>query len=164
MDAKDTQRARLYAMEGKFADWNRKTDSLADCRRMVETACAYYNVTPPRVTSHPGRAYSWSQTELPEATTHSVRSKGRCKTVISFNRVRGLNRATALHEAAHTIAANLLPWEMADHDPRFCGLYLWLLCKAKVAPRIALEAAFRAAGVKWRRMPPRTVKARYKAT
>lgn len=38
---------------------------------------------------------------------------------------------------------------MADHDPRFVGIYLWLLRKAKVAPRQALEASLKEAGVKW---------------
>lgn len=160
MGVPDPQRAPLYRWEGKWKDWNRKTDSLAECRKFVETACAYYGVAPPKIISHGGRAYSWSATELPEASTHAIRTKAGCHTVISFNRLRGLNRATALHESAHAIAANLLPWEMADHDPRFVGIYIWLLVKAKVAPRIALESSLKAEGIQWvgRKVHPRYLK------
>lgn len=145
----DIQKPALYKLESTFRDWNRKTSTLAECRQYVRTACAHYGLAPPSVRSHGGRAYSWYQAELPDAVTHTVAAAGKLKSTISFNRTRGLNIATALHEAAHAIAAALLPWEMADHDPRFVGIYLWLLVKAKIAPRVALEAALTDAGIKW---------------
>ena len=155
----DPQRDILYRWESHWRDWNRRGDSLSVCRRYVHTACAYYGVQPPKVSSHGGRAYSWYQSDHIDASTHTVRAAGKFKSAISFNRDRGMNVPTALHEAAHAIAAVLLPWEMADHDPRFVGIYLWLLIKAKVAPRSALEASLTAAGVQWdRKTTPRSLK------
>lgn len=161
MATPDPQRDKLYAVESKFLNWNRKTDSLKTCRGYVRTACAYYGIPPPSVKSHGGRAYSWSQADENFAHTTTARAAGKSRSVISFNRLRGLNIPTALHEAAHAIAATLLPWEMADHDPRFVGIYLWLLVKAKIAPRAALEAALHAGGVTWEtKTSPRSLKKR----
>lgn len=159
MATPDPQRDILYAWEGKWGDWSRKTSSLRTCRQYVHTACAYYGIPPPKVKSHGGRAYSWYQADAAYAHTVTVRAGGKHKSVISFNRHRGLNIPTALHEAAHAIASVVLPWEMADHDPCFVGIYLWLLVKAKVAPRAALEASLTAAGVKWdSKTTPRSLK------
>jgi hypothetical protein len=157
--APDPQRDKLYAWEARFRDWSRKTDSLKACRQYARTACAYYGIPPPSVRSHGGRAYSWSQADGNYAQINTVRAKGKSHSVISFNRDRGLNVPTALHEAAHAIASVLLPWEMADHDPRFVGIYLWLLVKARIAPRAALEASLTAAGVQWdKKTTPRSLK------
>lgn len=145
----DVQKDALYAFEAKWRDWNRKTSSLAECRQYVHTACAHFGIPPPSVRSHGGKAYSWYQAETPDAVTHTLVAAGKFKSVISFNRTRGLNVPTALHEAAHAIAAVILPWDMVDHDPRFVGIYLWLLIKARIAPRVALEASLTAAGIKW---------------
>jgi hypothetical protein len=145
----DVQRDKLYAWEAKWGYWNKSVNPLSELRQYVHTACAYYGIPPPRVKSHGGRAYSWYQADENYAHTTTVRAGGKCRSVISFNRERGLNIPTALHEAAHAIASILFPWEMADHDPRFVGIYLWLLVKAKVAPRSALEASLTAAGVSW---------------
>ena len=155
----DPQRDRLYSWEAKWRSWNRKTDSLSDCRKYVHTACAYYGIPPPSVRSHGGRAYSWSQADGNYAQINTVRANGKSRSVISFNRDRGLNIPTALHEAAHAIASVLLPWEMADHDPRFVGIYLWLLIKTRIAPRSALEASLTAAGLTWdSKTTPRSLK------
>lgn len=147
MPVPDPQKERLYRWEGKWKDWNRKTVSLKEARSFVHTGCAYYGVAPPRVVSHGGRGLSFYQAN--HAITTTSRAAGKFKSIISFNREYGLNIPTALHEAAHAISATLLPWEMADHDPRFVGVYMWLLIKAKVAPRTALETSLEAAGVKW---------------
>lgn len=155
----DIQKDSLYAWESLWKDWNRKTDSLSTCRQYVRTACAHYNVPPPTVKSHGGRAYSYYQAESAYASITTIRTPGKVKSSISFNKERGLNIPTALHEAAHAIAAVLLPWEMADHDPRFVGIYLWLLTKAKIAPKAALEASLLARGVKWdKHVTPRHLK------
>jgi hypothetical protein len=157
--ASDPQRNSLYAWEGKWDAFNRKTDTLADCRKYVHTACAYYGIPPPTVGNHGGRAYSWYQADGNYAHTRTVRVGGKCHSAISFNRERGLNIPTALHEAAHAVASVLLPWEMADHDPRFVGIYLWLLVKAKIAPRSALEASLLASGVNWdKKTTPKNLK------
>ena len=159
MATPDPQKDSLYAWESKWYSWNRKTDSLGTCRQYVHTACAYYGIPPPKVKSHGGRAYSWYQADADYAHTTTVRVGMKHKSVISFNRDRGLNIPTALHEAAHAIASVLLPWEMADHDPRFVGIYLWLLVKSRTAPRSALEASLTAAGVAWdKKTSPRHLK------
>ena len=61
----------------------------------------------------------------------------------------GRNVATALHEAAHHIAWYLHGDRIQDHGRTFLGIYLDLLIRAKVAPRVALEASDRAHKLKW---------------
>jgi hypothetical protein len=157
----DPQKERLYAWEAKWDSFNRQTDTLKTCRQYVHTACAYYGIPPPSVRSHGGRAYSWYQADSAYAQIQTTRIDGDYKHVISFNKDRGLNLPTALHEAAHAVASVLLPWEMPDHDPKFVGIYLWLLAKAKIAPRSALEASLKAAGVEWEpKTTPRALRAR----
>lgn len=145
----DPQKDALYGWEAKWGYWNKSLNTLTELRQYVRTACAHYGIPPPSVKSHGGKAYSWYQADENYAHTVSTRIKGKTHAAISFNKLRGLNIPTALHEAAHAIAAVLLPWEMADHDPRFVGIYLWLLVRAKVAPRVALEASLKEAGIAW---------------
>jgi hypothetical protein len=61
----------------------------------------------------------------------------------------GRNVATALHEAAHHIAWAVHGERVQDHGATFLGIYLDLLSRAGVAPRVALEASARAHGLRW---------------
>lgn len=61
----------------------------------------------------------------------------------------GRNVATAMHEAAHHIAWHLHGERIQDHGRTFLGIYLDLLVRAKVAPRVALEASARSYKLKW---------------
>lgn len=66
----------------------------------------------------------------------------------------GRNAATALHEAAHQIAFALYGESIQDHGPTWLGIYLDLLVRARVAPRVALEATLRSHGLTWRAVSP----------
>jgi predicted SprT family Zn-dependent metalloprotease len=54
-----------------------------------------------------------------------------------------------MHEAAHHIAWHLYGERIQDHGRAFLGVFIDCLVKAKVAPRIALEASARAEGLRW---------------
>lgn len=133
---KDPQRHRVYSWEAAWSDWNRGTLSLAGAREVVRWACHKYGIPSPRVTQHKDRQFSYS--------------KGAPENVISF-RLDQRNPAVALHEAAHHISGVLFGERttMADHAPEWLGIYLWLLEGYRVAPRTALHASAKAAGLRW---------------
>lgn len=130
----DPQQAALYRWESEWKAWNREELTLAECRACINWACDQFKVSPPRVRTHPGKAYPWFDTDL-----HAI----------SFSK-KGKNVATALHEAAHAIVFDQHGATVQDHGPTFLGVYLWLLETAGVAPRIALRATARAHGLRWR--------------
>jgi hypothetical protein len=121
---------RVYAWEGGWADWCRRTMNLKQCREVVRWACEKYGVKPPRVTRHAGTAYSFSQGSL-----------------ISFQADQQ-NAAIALHEAAHYIC-DLLVGAKEEHSREWLGIYLWLLEGWRIAPRCALIASARARRLRW---------------
>ena len=136
MAARDPQRARVYAWEHEWCDWNRSTLTLREARAAVHWACDKYGIHPPAVKQHAGAAYSFS--------------RGEPANVISF-RYDQRNPAVALHEAAHYICGVLFGevTDMADHSPEWMGVYLWLLEGYRVAPRTALYASAKAKGIRW---------------
>lgn len=141
----DPQKDALYEWEDSFWGWNRNLVSLAECRRYVETACAYYRVRPPKVTQHHVCSISWS---IPSESVISLQAKG------SKPGKGGRNIPTALHEAAHHIVYWTFGERVQDHGPTFLGVYLWLLEKADVAPAAALWGSAKGKGLRWRLMPP----------
>jgi hypothetical protein len=112
-------------------EWNVATISVRKAREYVHWACALYWVEPPSVKTHGGKASSYSN-----------------GLVIDFN-YGHLNRAIALHEVAHHICNAIFPLDMPAHGPEWLSVYLWLLAEAKVAPKTALLASAKAAGLKW---------------
>jgi hypothetical protein len=130
-DRDKPRRDKVYAWEGQWADWNRGTLTLRECRDIVAWACKKYHVPQPKVRQHQGKADSFSQGD-----------------VISF-RMSQRNPAIALHEAAHYIADSCLRPSLLDHSPQWLGIYLWLLEGYRVAPRSALWASLRAAKLRW---------------
>jgi hypothetical protein len=128
---KDPQQRRVYAWEAQWADWNARACTLGKAREYVSWACGLYRVKPPRVRQHPGNEYSFSQGDL-----------------ISFNHSQ-VNRAIALHEAAHYICDHLFDVGDQHHCREWFAIYLWLLIKARIAPIIALFASARAKRIRW---------------
>jgi len=63
MAARDPQRARVYAWEHEWCDWNRSTLTLREARAAVHWACDKYGIHPPAVKQHAGAAYSFSRGE-----------------------------------------------------------------------------------------------------
>lgn len=127
----DPQLSRAYKWEASFIDWDRSTRTLGEVRGIIDWACLTYGVRPPRVTQHPEYYASFSQDRL-----------------ISFNRWQR-NPAVALHEAAHFISDAIFGDTIAHHAPEWLGIYIWLLEAYKVAPRAALHASAKAAGLRW---------------
>jgi predicted SprT family Zn-dependent metalloprotease len=141
---RDTQQERLYAWEEKWADWNRNTLSLSECRELSKWACRHFKLKiAPRVKQHMNKHLSYSISEL-------------C--LISLRADQHKNRAIVLHETAHFIADELFGNKVEPHGQEFMGVYLHLLIKAEIAPTVALIASARAAGLKWKEVTPTMVK------
>jgi hypothetical protein len=136
-DPTDPQKEAVYSWEASWLSWNQDLLTLAECRVMVRTACRRAGVPYIPVRLHPG----WSEYDC-IANKISLQRRG--------SRGRGgKNPAQVLHEVAHYVVFYRSGWRPQDHGPTFLGVFLWLLASAKVAPRVALEASARAAGLKW---------------
>lgn len=144
----DPHQQALYSWEDSWPGWSRNHITFKACRGLVFLACDAYNVKRPTVLVHPQRTFSWSMPTRNRMSIQGGEHRGP----------GGLNVATAMHEAAHHIAWNLYGDRVQDHGRTFLGIYLDLLVRAKVAPRLALEATARAQGLKWsktKRVPQR---------
>ncbi len=128
---KDPQQMRVYAWEGQWADWNTKACTLAKAAECVRWACGLYDIKPPVVKQHFSGDFSFS-----------------CGNLISFNHTQ-VNRAIALHEAAHHICDRLFDIGDEHHCAEWFAIYLWLLVEARIAPRIALTASAKAKKIRW---------------
>lgn len=140
----DPQKDQLYVWEDSWWGWNRNLLTLKYCRAAIETACAYYDVQPPKVTQHHVRSLSYS---IPVSRVISLQA-------VAPDGKGGLNLPTALHEATHQIIWDKFKNRATDHGPSFLGVYLWLLEKAGVATGEALSASARSFNLKWRHMHP----------
>ncbi len=139
-DAIDPQRDRLYRWEDTWVQWNYNSLTLGQCRKFIDTACRYYKTPTPRVVQHKTRSMSFC---IPKKNYISLRGGKRFT-------LGGLNIPTALHEAAHQIIWHRHGNRAQDHGRLFLRVYLDLLARAGVAPRVALEASAKASRLKWR--------------
>ena len=137
VDPIDPQRQALYDWEAQWLGWELDTLTLGECRVMVRTACRLARVPYVPTRQHSGTSeYDCIRNRI------TLQQRGR--------RGRGgKNPAQVLHEVAHYIVFRRSGWRPQDHGPTFLGVFLWLLASARVAPRAALEASARAAGLKW---------------
>jgi hypothetical protein len=127
----DPQKKRVYAWEGEWADWNSHTISVTKVRKYVRWACDLYGLPYPSVKMHRTQEYSYSWGYKMSF------AEGQC------------NRAIALHEAAHYISDWIFDENMAPHSPQWMAIYLWLLIKARIAPKVALFASATSKGIEW---------------
>lgn len=134
----DPQCQALYEWEDQWGEWNRNLISLRKCRLLIRQACEHYGVKAPTVVTH-DKGLSWS---IPHLARISILGG-------EHRRPGHLNVPVALHEAAHHIAWIKYGNKIQDHGPTFLGLYLDLLDRARVAPRLALEATARSFKLKW---------------
>ena len=137
----DPHKNEVYTWEDSCPGWNRNHITLKACREVIYAACDHYKVKRPIVVQHPRRSFSWS---MPRHNRMSIqggehREKG------------GRNVATALHEAAHHIAWSIHGERIQDHGATWLAIYLDLLSRAGVAPRVALEASAKAHKLRWRK-------------
>ena len=136
----DPHREAVYSWEDSWPGWGRNHLSLKECETLVHAACDAHKVPRPSVSQHQKRSFSWS---IPSKNLISIQGgehRGR----------GGRNVATVLHEAAHHIAWHLYGERIQDHGPTFLGVYLELLIRARVAPKIALESTARSFKLKWK--------------
>lgn len=136
--ASDPQADKFYEWTYAWLDWNVKTMSLTDCKSLISKICAAYQVPMPVV----GSAPSTDHCSYYDDETHRI----------------GLlpshqNMAIVIHEAAHAVVFHHNP-KAQDHGPTFVGIFLDLMEQAGIAPREALYASARKAGLKFRKVKP----------
>lgn len=158
----DRQANAVYRWENSFADWVSGHAPIPLLRRIVRRAERLYRV-PPATLVFPKRQKGATGRWLPSLCEPAPPfGHGRI-----FLRPRHRTVAVALHETAHWID-NWLFGHLdgaEDHGPRWLGIYLHLLEHFRVAPRAALHASARAAGLEWTHaswVGHRAVRRRYK--
>lgn len=136
----DPHQQAVYRWEESWPGWNHNHLSLGQCRALIKTVCSHYKVPYPTVTQHDGGMFAYS---MPSANRISMQGGAHMH--------RGSrNVATAMHEVAHHVAWHLYGERIQDHGPAFLGVFIDCLVKAKVAPKVALEASARSHKLKWR--------------
>lgn len=146
----DPQREKVYAWEDTWGCAMGKTLSLAGARTWVRWACGKYGIKPPPVRGH-YRFHGGTSFYDPETNS------------IEF-RKRHMNIWVALHEAAHAICDTLLDIDEA-HSQQWLGIFMALLEKAKVAPRVALRASADSFSLRYTaasRIGPRRIRKHYR--
>ena len=141
-NAPDPHKESVYRWEASWGhSWNNNHITLRSCRMLVALACDTYKVPRPKIKRHlAAKGFSWSAPRRGEISFQAGEHRG----------YGGMNVPTTMHEAAHHIVWHLHGERVQDHGRTFLGIFLDLLTRAKVAPRIALEATARAAGLKWK--------------
>jgi hypothetical protein len=140
----DPHQQAVYRWEESWPGWNHNHLTLRQCRALVEMVCAHYKVPCPTVTQHAGGHYAYSY-----PTLNRISMQGG-----EHMRRGSRNVSTVMHEVAHIVAWHLCGERIQDHGRTFLGIYIDCLEKAKVAPRVALEATARAHGLRWTRTDP----------
>jgi hypothetical protein len=139
----DRDTKKVYAWEDKWTHWNLpgfKTKT-AHARRWIAWACDKWGVPMPVVTRLGANAKtSWSM--------GSPEIGHRIELAPHHN-----NFAVALHEAAHVID-DYVGDDDASHNPRWLGIYLWLLEHSDIYPKGTVTASAKAAGLKWLKVSP----------
>jgi hypothetical protein len=138
-DSLDPHVDAVYAWEDSWPGWSHNHLRIGECRVLIKVVCAHYNVPCPTVTQHKNGTYAWSA-----PTLNKISMQGG-----EHMRRGSRNVATVMHEVAHHVAWHLYRERIQDHGRAFLGVFIDCLVKAKVAPRIALEASARAGGLRW---------------
>lgn len=154
---KDPQQYRAYRWENELTSWAGAHATPAQLRRVVKKCCRMYRVPVPRVhcltkNQRDGKRY----TSEYDPNGHVIRI-----------RPRHYDLCTAVHESAHAITDWLFGiWtENKPHGPEWLGVYMVLLDRLKIIPRIALEAHARAMGLDFyapQLIAPRQVRKRFR--
>ena len=141
----DSQQRAVYAWEGLWHGWVNKSASQQAVRKAIRRAERLYRIPKTCISF-----YTKSKNK------EGVRLGSRFDYVHPVGciqlRPEHCNIASGLHEAAHAVMAALLGWTpkgIEDHGPQWLGVYLFLLADAGLAPRVALEASARDAGLRW---------------
>jgi hypothetical protein len=135
--ARDRQQKRAYAWEGDFMYWTPMIAKNKDIAKVISDACRMYRVPPPKVRF--AVRNSQSDSSYYDPNLHEI-------LILPKHREVG----TALHEAAHAITDWIIgPWDTEAHGPEWLGVFITLLDRFKVIPRVAAEAHAKAKGLKF---------------
>jgi|GEM_PF-7012068 len=142
----DSQQQAVYAWERQWRFWNRAGVPVQYLRRWVRWAERLYRV-PPATLLFPTRSKGVNGNWLPSQCAPAAPWGSGAITLRPHHR----NVPIALHEVSHWIDGQLLGQfsGFEGHGPQWLGIYLYLLEKARVAPRVALHESAREAGLKW---------------
>lgn len=141
----DSQQRAVYAWEAQWHGWVNKSASQRAVRRAIRNAERLYRI-PASPISFYTKAKNKEGTLLPSKFDYG-HPRGGVRL-----RPQHCNIAIGLHEAAHAVMVALMGWTpkgIEDHGPQWLGVYLCLLADAGLAPRVALEASARDAGLRW---------------
>lgn len=138
----DSQQVAAYKFEGEWKAWNTQSLSKKQCSKLITWACRLYDIPVPSLgVAKRGRTVlraGWVTVYDPE--DHSI--------LLS---PQHMNPAICLHETAHAIHSVIAGDEAHEaHGAEWLALYLYLLHRAGLAPRIALFASARAWNLKWK--------------
>jgi hypothetical protein len=148
----DEQQRAVYAWEDAWRHWNIRIESQRVLRYWIRQAERKYGTRPVKAILFPknDRGHKVDQ-----------RSGKRLKLLTAYDpnnhtitrRPRHCNVPVARHEVAHAIHDDIFgDYVTPDHQPHgpvWLSIYLNLLIAAKIAPREALLASAKAAGIKW---------------
>mgnify|MGYP003395745948 CR=1 FL=1 len=137
----DPQRLKVYSWEVMFRQFNEHNVPRRTLRQLIRKAERRYRVPHTRVSFsnrvHRAKRFAKVASDYdPEEHAITLGWKDH-------------NYAIALHETAHAITDHLLGRDLPGHGAQWLGVYLWLLEWAQIAPRDALHASAKAAGLKW---------------
>ncbi len=132
----DPQAKRVYAWEKKWLYSEQPLLEADGAQKWVDLACEEYGI--PSILTGPDPnpdctiSNYWVDNTITLAPKH-------------------MNAMVCLHEAAHGIHSHYFGFNQEAHGATWLGIYVHLLCRAKIAPRIAITASLDAAGLQYRK-------------
>jgi len=130
----DPQQKAVYNWQWEWMHWNSKELSKKDVYRWVKWAYKkkfHFKFMPEIVHLADGGSSSYHPEKNQLKFIHSHR-----------------NIAVVLHETAHLIISRLFGHTVEDHGPEFMGIWIYLLEKAKLAPRGTIYDSAKQAGLR----------------
>lgn len=138
----DSQQKAVYSWEETWPLWNKQSLTRQACRRLIVQVCRLYDVPVPRTVflrrGKLGLRQGWRTAYDPN--DHSLTLAPQHQ-----------NTAIVLHEVAHLVHSVVAGDEDHEaHGPEWLALYLYLLARYGLAPRLALFASARAGHLRWK--------------
>ena len=130
--AADPQAEKLYKWEKAWRGWNHSSLTTVECREIARRACIYLKIQPVTLSFHRTPKYSYCHHEHGDIHINSTRHK---------------NVVSVLHEVAHRATWLKYGDKVEWHGKEYVRIYLRLLLRARIAPRVALTASLAEYGV-----------------
>lgn len=138
----DSQQTEAYRWEGTWPQWNKQLLTRQACRKLIVQVCRLYEVEIPTMVflrrGKLGLRQGWRTCFDPNEYSLTFAPQHQ-------------NTAIVLHEVAHLVHSVVTGDEAHEaHGAEWLALYLYLLCRYGIAPRVALFASARAFGLRWK--------------